>query len=203
MFWAMKATKDRPAKHASALVKQFLLTPWQVGTWTPSSRRVAEAMVEDLGLEQSRAVCELGAGTGPITAEIVARMPQGSRFFAVELSALMAETLRENLPDVKVHVDDAFRIEELCREEKMEGLDAVIASVPWLFFPPEKQQELLTKIHRVLRPGGRFAMLTHRALWMPGFPPFRKRMEATFGNVRMMRRVRLGLVPVTIFHAVR
>ena len=53
-------------------------------------------------------VLDLGAGTGVLTAALLRRT---SRVIAVEIDVRLAAGLRNRLPEVEVHMDDALRVE--------------------------------------------------------------------------------------------
>src|SRR5690606_39124428 len=98
-------------------LREILRRPGQLGTCFTSTKALSRKMVEGMGVEKARAVVELGPGPGPVTAEIVARMPAGCRFLAVEQNAELAAVLRERFPGVQVATDDAANVEALCARE--------------------------------------------------------------------------------------
>lgn len=105
-------------------------------------------VVDRLGIGPGRRVLDLGAGTGKLTAPIAAT---GAQVVAIEPTGAMRRFLAEALPDVEVRAGVA---EEL--DEPRDSVDAVVVgqAVHWFDLWPA-----LSQIHRVLRPGGRCAVV--------------------------------------------
>lgn len=88
-------------------------------------------------------VADVGAGTGKLTALLVAR---GLTVEAVEPDSRMLAVLRRNIPDAHPHQSDStvIPVEE-------QSLDAVLVADAWHWFDPEKT---ITELRRVLKPCG-------------------------------------------------
>jgi len=88
-------------------------------------------------------VAEVGAGTGKLTAALVAR---GLSLEAVEPDPDMLAVLRRVCPDVPAHLAgaDALPLSDA-------SVDAVLVADAWHWFPRERA---VAEVRRVLRPGG-------------------------------------------------
>src|SRR5689334_217078 len=84
-----------------SFLREFARDPVQLGAVAPSGVDLARRMVDAAGLEPGHVVVELGAGTGPMTAEILARRPDGP-FVSLEPNPALAEILRQRFPGVRV-----------------------------------------------------------------------------------------------------
>ena len=93
-------------------------------------------------------VLEVGAGTGKLTGQLVAA---GHDVHATEPSQEMLDILRRNLPDARATQAPA---EELPVPDR--SVDVVVAAQSFHWFDLEKA---LPEIARVLRPGGRLALV--------------------------------------------
>ena len=67
---------------------EFLRKPNRVGAVAPSSRSLAELIVDTAGVESADAIVEFGAGGGIFTETIEKARPAGSLFFAIEICLL-------------------------------------------------------------------------------------------------------------------
>jgi ubiquinone/menaquinone biosynthesis C-methylase UbiE len=105
-------------------------------------------VVERLGLEPGRAVVDIGAGTGKFTRLLV---PSGARVIAVEPLAEMRAQLSATASGVEVLAGSA---EQLPLEDA--SADAATAAAAFHWFELDRA---LPELHRVLRPGGRFAIV--------------------------------------------
>jgi ubiquinone/menaquinone biosynthesis C-methylase UbiE len=100
---------------------------------------------------EARTVLELGAGTGKLTAELVAL---GHDVHATDPDDAMLEVLRERVPDAKAQRAGA---EELPVHDR--SVDVVVCAQSFHWFDHERA---LPEIARVLKPGGHLAMVWNR-----------------------------------------
>lgn len=142
---------------------EFFRSPLRIGALYQSPPRIAKALADEMGLEGAAAVAEFGPGTGPVTREILSRIPGECRFFAVERNPRLAKVFRTRFPGVTLYEDSAERVRELCRQSGIQQLDAVVTSIPWIVLPPLVQERLLLETTAMLKPGGRFNMITYRS----------------------------------------
>lgn len=110
--------------------------------------RVWEILAERCGLREHATVFEVGPGTGTATRELVAR---GAEVTAVEPDARLAAFLAAKQPGVVVK-NETFEGVRLRAERFDIGVAAT--SFHWV----EDQRRGLRKVHRLLRPGGAWAM---------------------------------------------
>jgi ubiquinone/menaquinone biosynthesis C-methylase UbiE len=107
----------------------------------------AEAVRWMLG-EEPRIVLELGAGTGKLTAEMVAL---GHAVFAVEPDAAMLEVLEREVPDASAKQASA---EEIPANDN--SVDVVVVGQAFHWFDHERA---LPEIARILKPEGEIALV--------------------------------------------
>ena len=106
------------------------------------------AIVETLGLAPGRTLLELGAGTGKLT-RLVA--PAEARILALEPVEAMRAKLLEAVPGVELVEGTAEAI-----ELQNASVDAIVVAQAFHWFDAVRA---LSEIHRVLRPGGRVALV--------------------------------------------
>jgi len=116
-----------------------------------------EAIVDAIGIDQSTRVVDLGCGTGKLT-----RMLAFSRVVGVEPLPPMLATFREQLPDVPVIVAIAEAI-----PLRDSSSDVVTCASAFHWFDHARA---LPELHRVLRPGGRLAIIWNRRDELTGWP---------------------------------
>lgn len=106
------------------------------------------AAVGWLAPESPARVAELGAGTGKLTALLVAR---GLVVEAIEPDPRMLAVLTRNVPQARPHRSDSATI-----PVDDHVLDAVLVTDAWHWFDPDPT---ITELRRVLRPGGRLGLV--------------------------------------------
>jgi phosphatidylethanolamine/phosphatidyl-N-methylethanolamine N-methyltransferase len=179
---------------------EFAHHPRLTGAIAPSSRRLARAMVDNMGLEAAGEVVELGAGTGVFTSVIAELLPDSARFMAVEINPRMAASLRKAFAnEVNVVCDSAAHLSRHLNGSAAGGVDAIVSSLPWVSFPEETQERILHEIHSALRPGGRFSTFAYpHAAWLPSGRKFRRRLEVIFARTEVTPVVWKNLPPAVV-----
>ncbi|MEX2217647.1 MAG: methyltransferase domain-containing protein [Phycisphaerales bacterium] len=185
-------------------IREFLSHPKRVGAVAPSSRFLAEKMVEGVNFARAGVVVEYGPGTGAFTREIVARLAPGARYFAVELSPRMAREWRRRHPGLRVHRDSVANMRAICDAEGVESVDVIVSGLPWASFDEGLQRELLGATAAVLRPGGALVTFGYRgASMLPAARRFRKLLPEYFSRVSRARYVWRNLPPAFVIRCSR
>jgi phospholipid N-methyltransferase len=185
-------------------LKNFLRHPTQVGAIAPSSPTLVRLMVDWLDWSQLRNVVEFGPGTGVFTEAIVERLHPEGKFLAIERSAELALATRQRCPGVVVCHDSATNVRELCRQQSMNHVDAVICGLPWASFPESLQQEIMEAMLQVLRPGGQFATFAYwQGLMLPAGQRFARRLRVTFSQVERSPTAWRNLPPAFVYRCIR
>lgn len=189
------------AKGRLVFMREFLRKPAQLGSAFASGKALSRKMVEDIGIEQARAVVELGPGPGPVTEKILHRLQPGCRFLAIEFNPELAETLRERFPDIAVHVGDAADIRSICEDRGILAgtVDCVVSGLPFLLFPEALQRKILTGIRAMLRHGGYLSQVTLGSEVLPNTRKFRKLLEEFFPGVKRAGPVIANLPPAFVY----
>jgi phospholipid N-methyltransferase len=164
---------------AVEFLKAAARRPLGVATVFPTSRALAERMVEAAASSPTDGVVELGAGTGAITRHLVSGAR--GRVTALEIDPEMARFLGVRFPEVQVVCSGA---EDLSKLVAPRSVGAVVASLPWTMLPLLTQERILAAVRTVLVPGGIFATyLCLNAYMHPKARTFGGRMRAHFTRV--------------------
>jgi phospholipid N-methyltransferase len=187
-------------KPLSSFFGEFLRQPGGVGAIASSSSYLAREMVDWFDWPRIRTVVEYGPGTGAFTHAILSRKAAGTRFFAVELNDRFVRVMRRRFPEVKIHHRSATDIQDICREEGVDHIDAIICGLPWASFPEQLQTDITDAMLRVLAPTGQFATFAYlQGLLLPAGQRFRRRLPKSFGQVTRSAVVWRNLPPAFIY----
>jgi phospholipid N-methyltransferase len=174
-------------------VRSFVRDPRGVGAVLPTSRWTARAMLDLAPMARAERVVELGAGTGPITREILPRLAPGARLLAFEVDEALAGRLAADLPDPRLQVltDSAATM-----EAHLEGrrADVIISAIPFTSLPADVGREILLAARRALADDGVFVVLQYS-------PLIERRLRPLFGSVT--RRMSVRNVPPAFLYACR
>lgn len=148
--------------------KAFLNERQRIGAIAPTSAGVGRRMAQLGGIENARRVVEFGAGTGPITAQILKALPADARMWAYEIHPPFVEHLRSTITDPRFTVlaESAEHVRELRASEAPEGFDAIICSIPFSLLPPPMTSGILAAAAQALRPGGVFVALQYHPRYL-------------------------------------
>ncbi|MBX9622789.1 MAG: methyltransferase domain-containing protein [Gemmataceae bacterium] len=142
------------------MAKKFLTRGRAVASFSPSSRAMARTMLDGIDWAAARCVVELGAGTGPITAELVARARPHTRLLVVEIDPEMGGRLKAKFPQVDVVIGDACHFDRLLADRGVTQVDHVLSGLPLPSFPADLRDGVLATSARMLSPAGTFRQLT-------------------------------------------
>jgi phospholipid N-methyltransferase len=175
-----------------------------MGAIAPSSRHLAEAVCAPVPERGEPVVVELGAGTGPFTAEIQRRLGGRGRHLAVEIDPLLAQRLRDRHPGTEVIQRDAVHLRHLLDERGIESADVVVSGLPWALFPTAVQHRLMDATSAVLAPAGAFTAFTYlHAVPLSPARRFRGLLAERFEEVVPSRTIWRNTPPAFVLHARR
>jgi len=184
------------------LLKHFLRSPNETGAVAASSDGLSELITDAAGLSDAKMVIEFGPGTGVFTEKIVAKVPPGAAFFAMETNAEFVEATRRRCSGVTVIHDSAVNCRKYMTEMGHEQCDSIVCGLPWAAFGKELQDVLLSAIMDALKPQGVFVTFAYlHGLLLPAGRRFRKRLCSTFSQVRTTRTVWMNIPPAFVYCA--
>ncbi|MDA2916231.1 methyltransferase domain-containing protein [Nitrospinae bacterium AH_259_B05_G02_I21] len=182
----------------------FLRNPKSIGAIAPSSQVLARIITEWIDWENADTVIEYGPGTGAFTEEIMARLRPGAKFFAIEVHPGMVADLKRRYPNVVVYQDSVANIKEICEEQGVEEVDAIICGLPWAAFTDEEQTIFLEAMMTVLKPSAQFTTFAYlQGLLLPAGQRFKKKLTEYFSQVGRSRTVWWNLPPAFCYRCRR
>ncbi len=116
--------------------------------------------MRDIKFESSRCIVELGAGTGPITAELLKRAGKNCRCLIIELDHDLCRHLRKRFPAADIVEADAADLDRLLDERGIKKVDHILSGLPLPSIPEEIRERILDVSARRLTPEGSFRQLT-------------------------------------------
>lgn len=141
--------------HRFHFFSRFLSSPRKVGSITPSSRFLVEALLKPVPWQEVKNVVELGAGTGVVT-EKIQHLKNGScQTIVFENDPYLSELLKKRYPQITV-CSDAHRFREELLIHEIKQVDCVVSCLPFTNFPQEKRNFILQEVKNGLKPGGIF-----------------------------------------------
>jgi phospholipid N-methyltransferase len=164
-----KADPNPPAAKRSKgpdwwlMLKAFLTKGRSIASFAPSSRFMARKIIDGIDWDSAKTIIELGAGTGPITAELVKKVRPETKVIVIELDPSLCGRLQDrfrDVPNVEVIQGDASKFGDLLAERGIPHVDHVLSGLPLPSFPRELRAAILATAARTIAPGGTFRQLT-------------------------------------------
>lgn len=152
-----KKSKSRLLEFA----RESIRAPASTGAVAPSSRFVAEKVMQLADLQQADLVVELGPGTGVFTEQIQCQLRPKAVFFALELNKIFVEAARKRCPSVRIYHDTADALPSYLQRHNWPKCDCIISSLPLTIFESAEQDRLLETISASLKPGGKFISIVY------------------------------------------
>ena len=191
---------DCDVKDHWSFLAGFIRRPMTVGAVAPSSVRLARAVIRRCNLRAAETVVELGAGTGAITEQILARIGPNTRFIALELDSGHAALLARRFPRVTVCNESAEYLEAIIARLGCGPVDCVISGLPWASMGQRKQERLMAEVLAVLKPTGQFCGFGYlHAKWYGSTQKFHRRLRETFPSMHISPVVWRNLPPAFAF----
>ncbi|MGH9812090.1 MAG: class I SAM-dependent methyltransferase [Candidatus Acidiferrales bacterium] len=112
----------------------------------PSSRYLAQAMLEPLPLARARVVVELGAGTGVMTQALLAQLPRDATLLAFEINPRFQQFLRRKFADPRLVLIDASAatVGEELQRRGIAQVDAALSSLGITYMSFKKRHAIMS-----------------------------------------------------------
>jgi phosphatidylethanolamine/phosphatidyl-N-methylethanolamine N-methyltransferase len=184
---------------ALTFLREFVRDPVQLGAVAPSGGALARRMVEAAALAPGQVVVELGAGTGPMTQEILRVRPAGP-FVALEPNAALAAVLRARFPTVRVEERKAQDLPTVLAQLGWGRAERVVSSLPFAIWPESLQREVFDGILAAMAPGSRFVTFGYaHARPLPAARRLWATLNDRFEEVATTRIVWRNLPPALVY----
>ena len=176
-------------------LSHFRKSPRTVGAIAPSSRRLAQAMVDGLDLTSDSRVVELGPGTGAITVEIAERLPPAARCLAIDIDPVFTARVKARWPGIEAICDCAEHLVEIARSRGLLPIDHIASGLPFASLPAASARAIVDAIVTSLGPGGTFTTFQYvHAFALPPAVAVRRTLAARMGS-NPTRQLVVGNLP--------
>ncbi|WP_428032356.1 class I SAM-dependent methyltransferase [Ancylobacter sp.] len=138
---ACPSPKERPDE--VRFLQSWFQNPLRTGAVSPSGRALARTMASYVDPEQDGPVIELGPGTGPVTAALIARGVAPERLVLIEYNPEFCKLLRLRFPAATVIRGDAYDMARTVEGNIDRPSAAVVSSLPLFTRPAPERHALL------------------------------------------------------------
>ena len=146
--------------------RKFVEHPTEIGSVTPSSAALVEAMADQVPWQHVQSVIELGSGTGTFTRAMADRVRADCRVILVEQDWQMRYDLQQEFPDFVVE-ERAEELTFMVHQSGLQHVDCVVSGLPFLSFPKALREEIIREVWQVLSPEGVFVLFQYTPFLRP------------------------------------
>jgi phospholipid N-methyltransferase len=132
----------------------------KIATMIPSSRYLSRKIIEGIDFDNANCIVELGAGTGPITQELLKRVKPHTKLVIIEKDADFCRRLRERFPNADIVEGDAAMLGDILNERGLKSADHIVSGLPLPSFPEQLRYNIMACSMKMLGPNGTFRQLT-------------------------------------------
>jgi len=142
-----------------SFILQYIMKPRTVGAVMPSSKYLAQKMMQGIDFDSAVCIVEYGPGTGVFTEEILKRRRQDTLVLLFEMDKAFYEMLQkkyEGIESLRIINDSAERIGEYLKKHGIDYADYIVSGLPFASLPQSVSVNILSQTKRYLKQGGRF-----------------------------------------------
>ncbi len=165
-----------PAKirHNILFLQKFFRHGTRIASVWPSSRFMARASFCHADFSTARCIVELGAGTGPITSEILQKVRPETQFISLERDIDFVNVLRRRFPhraNLRILQGNVADLDAILRDNGIEphGVDCFVSGLGTPSLPAAVRRDMFSAVRKYLRPDGVFSNITEIPLYYLGF----------------------------------
>jgi phosphatidylethanolamine/phosphatidyl-N-methylethanolamine N-methyltransferase len=182
-------------------VKAAVRNPREVSTIFPTSRSLANSLLNHADLPSMNSVVELGAGTGAITRHLVPRLSSPANYLGVELDPLLVDFMKKEFAGLRFETGLA---ENLAKCVPDSSVDVVVSSLPWTILPIDTQKRTIAAIVQARKPGGIFVTyICINAIWYPQARAFKRQLKTSFRVVERSSLEWRNIPPAYVFKSTK
>jgi phosphatidylethanolamine/phosphatidyl-N-methylethanolamine N-methyltransferase len=138
-------------KELYLFVKQFFYSPTAVGSLVPSSRKLAQSMMQNhVTSPYPKRYLEIGGGSGALTFHLINKMRPEDKLDIVETDPNFCAILRKkfgHLENISIHQRSILDFEE-------NNYDMLLSSLPLNAFHSSTVYKILEKYEQLVKAGG-------------------------------------------------
>lgn len=178
-------------------LKEYISNPRTVGAVFPSSKRLAERMVDGIEFEKCSCIVEYGPGTGVFTDELVKRRVEGTVILLIEYNYDFYMGLKEkyyNVENLIIINDSAENINIYLDMYNIKGVDYIVSGLPFASLEKSMSYRILKNAKNILGKHGQFVTFQYTLL--------KKQFIEEYFSVVDIERVNLNIPPAYVIRCV-
>ena len=138
-------------------LKEYIINPKCVGAVAPSSKYLAQKMIEPIDFVKCENIVEFGPGTGVFTEKILEKRNSKTKVLIIENNEKFYEQLKNrfhNMENLYIIHGSAENVIDYMKEFNMQKADYIVSGLPFASLPSEISQKILLSAKNALSEKG-------------------------------------------------
>ena len=167
---------------------EYIKSPRTIGAITPSSRKLAEKMIQGINFDSASCIVEYGPGTGVFTELLENNIKKDSFLILIENNAEFCVDIKQkygHLDNVVIINDSAINIDKHLKKNNLKNVDYIVSGLPFASLPEQVSGQILNTTRQILTSEGFFITFQYTLLKKKYFSNFFNniRYEKVFFNI--------------------
>ncbi|MHB8062875.1 MAG: class I SAM-dependent methyltransferase [Ruminiclostridium sp.] len=150
-----------------SFIKQYIIKPRTVGAVLPSSKYLANKMIEEIDFSNAECIVEYGPGTGVFTEKLIANRNMDTVIILFESNkefSKMLERKYKNQPKLYIINDSAQHIDKYLTHYSIQEVDYIVSGLPFASLPHDVSAAILVETKKYLKQNGKFITFQYTSL---------------------------------------
>ena len=138
-------------------LKEYILNPKYVGAVAPSSKYLAQKMIEPIDFKIAKNIVEFGPGTGVFTENILKKRNRDTKVLIIENNEKFYTQLKNrfnNMENLYIIHGSAENVIEHMKEFNIKKADYIVSGLPFASLPLKTSQSILRNAKEALSERG-------------------------------------------------
>lgn len=178
-----------------SFIKEYITKPRTVGAILPSSKYLANKMIENIDFKSASYIVEYGSGTDIFTEKIMKRRKKDTKILLFESNNEFCNLLKEKYkdePDVHVINDSSEYIGKYMKKYDIPRIDYIVSGLPFASLPSDVSSNILKETQKYLYEHGKFITFQYTLLKKDFIKKY-------FNEINIKREVR-NVPPAYVFY---
>lgn len=162
-------------KNKKLFLKNFIANPKNIGSITPSSKKLCKKITNKISNKNNKIIIEIGPGTGVITEEILLKMNNTDKLFLFELNNEFYEILSKIYKDyenVIVINENANNIIKVLKHYNINKVDNIISGIPFVSINKLTAFKIILNCKKILKEDGNFSLFQYSPFFLKYFKKY-------------------------------
>ena len=154
-------------KKKISFILQYIKKPRTVGAILPSSRYLANKMIEDIDFKKAKYIIEYGPGTGVFTEKLLQNRDKSTMIILFEYNKKFCSLLKDKFKheeNLFIINDSSENVDKHLIKYNIDSVDYVVSGLPFASLPKQVSEEILKKTKNILKKDGRFITFQYTLL---------------------------------------